>query len=40
MPALMRHLRESRMVLNGLNPLLMNDALDANLVNDVLNVVT
>jgi len=39
MPALMRHLREIRMVLNSLNPLLVNDVLDANLVNDVLNFI-
>ena len=38
--AFMRLLRESRIVLNSLNRLLANGVLNANLVNDVLNVVT
>ena len=39
-PALMRLLRESRIVLNSLKRFLANDVLNANLLNDLLNVVS
>jgi len=36
----MRLLRESRIVPNSLNRFIANNVLNANLVNDVLNVIT